>query len=158
MGVAASAFAHVRFIGGSSGSGKSTVAKRLAAEHALHLVSAEQFAAYVPRTTPGKAPLLHAFVAMDMDQRWITRSPEAMYETFHGFHGETFPLVLEDLLALPETEPALVEGFPLLPALVAPIMTRPDQAVWLLATPAFRRAAFESRGSTWEIPDKTSDP
>jgi hypothetical protein len=31
-------------------------------------------------------------------------------------------------------------------------------AVWLLPTHAFRRAAFESRGSLWEIARKTSDP
>jgi hypothetical protein len=30
--------------------------------------------------------------------------------------------------------------------------------VWLLPTPEFRRAAFDSRGSTWTIPNKTSDP
>ena len=72
-----------------------TVAVRLAEEHGLRLVSAEQFSAYVPRTTPEDAPLLHAFLAMDMDERWVTRSPEAMYETFHGFHGETFPLLVE---------------------------------------------------------------
>lgn len=37
-------------------------------------------------------------------------------------------------------------------------MSQPDQAVWLLPTPAFRRAAFDARGSTWEIPQRTSDP
>ncbi len=158
MGVAPPDLAHVRFLGGSSGSGKSTIARRLAAEHGLRLVSAEQFSAYVPRTTADDAPLLHAFVSMDMDERWVERSPEVMYETFHGFHGETFPHVVEDLRALPPSEPVLVEGFPLLPNLVAPLLTRPDQAVWLLATAAFRRAAFDSRCSTWEIPRKTSNP
>jgi hypothetical protein len=158
VGLAPAALAHVRFIGGSSGSGKSTVARQLAREHRLLLVSAEQFSAYVPRTTAEDAPLLHAFLAMDMDERWVTRSPEVMYETFHGFHGETFPHVVEDLLAAPPTEPVLVEGFPLLPKLVAPLLSRPDQAVWLVASPAFRRAAFDSRSSTWEIPRRTSDP
>jgi hypothetical protein len=30
--------------------------------------------------------------------------------------------------------------------------------VWLLPTPEFRRAAFESRGSLWTIAGKTSEP
>lgn len=34
----------------------------------------------------------------------------------------------------------------------------PDQAVWLLPTPRFRRAAFESRGSLWAIAGRTTDP
>ena len=32
---------------------------------------------------------------MDMDERWVNRSPEVMLETFHGFQGEGFDLVLE---------------------------------------------------------------
>jgi hypothetical protein len=30
--------------------------------------------------------------------------------------------------------------------------------VWLLPTPRFRWAAFESRGTAWDIPRRTSDP
>ncbi len=151
-------FRHVRFIGGGTGGGKSTVARQLAANHGLWLYDAERFSNYIARTTPDDAPLLHAFAAMDMDERWLDRSPEVMLETFHGFHGEQFDLVVEDILALPEMPPILVEGFPLLPRLVAPLLSRPDQAVWLVPTLEFRRAAFDSRGSTWDIPRKTSDP
>ena len=95
---------------------------------------------------------------MDMDERWVNRSPAVMLETFHGFQGEGFDLVLEDLRALPADPPVLAEGFSLLPRLVAPLLSGPRQAVWLLPTPEFRRAAFESRGSTWAIPTRTSDP
>jgi hypothetical protein len=112
----------------------------------------------VERTTPADAPLLHAFVAMDMDERWLNRPPEVMHDTFHGFQGEGFWLLIEDLLALSASPPILVEGFTLLPRLVAPLLTHPHQAVWLIATPEFRRAAFESRGSTYDTPRMTSDP
>jgi 2-phosphoglycerate kinase len=149
---------HVRFIGGGSGGGKSTVAHRLAATHGLQLYQTEQFSRYVERTTPAEAPLLHAFQAMDMDERWLNRSPQIMFDTFHGFHGEGFDLVIADLLALPRQPPILVEGFTLLPRLVAPLLSGPGQAIWLLPTPEFRRAAFDSRGSTWDIAEKTSDP
>jgi 2-phosphoglycerate kinase len=149
---------HVRFIGGGSGSGKTTIARRLAAEHGLHVHHTEPFSRYVARTTPEDAPLLHAFLAMDMDERWLDRPPRVMRDTFHGFQGETFHLLVEDLLQLPRTPPVLVEGFALLPRLVEPLLSQPRQAVWLIATPAFRRAALASRGSTYDIPSKTSDP
>ena len=48
-----------------------------------------------------------------------------------------------------------MEGFRLLPELVKPL---PGPRVWLLPTPEFRRAAFERRGSLWQIAGKTSDP
>lgn len=103
-----------------------------------------------------QAPLLAAFKTMDMDQRWCQRSPEHMLETFHWFAGEGFDLILEDLLALPP-EPVFVEGFRLLPRLVAPLSAA-GRAVWLLPTPELRRMALAARGSLWEIAGKTSDP
>ena len=45
-----------------------------------------------------------------------------------------------------------------LPRLVAPLLSHPNQAVWLIPTPDFRRAALDSRGSTFDIPNRTSDP
>lgn len=149
---------HVRFIGGGSGGVKSTVARRLAAKHDLQLYHTEPLSKYADRTTPVDAPLLHALLAMDMDERWLNRPPQIMVSTFHGFHGETFHLMVDDLLGLPRKPPVLVEGFTLLPRLVAPLLSGPGQAVWLIPTPEFRRAAFDARGSTWDIPRKTSDP
>jgi 2-phosphoglycerate kinase len=52
----------------------------------------------------------------------------------------------------------IVEGFRLLPRLVKPLLAVPGHAVWLLPTPEFRRAAFDSRGTLWEIARKTRDP
>jgi hypothetical protein len=95
---------------------------------------------------------------MDMDERWLNRSPQVMLRTFHGFQGEQFSLLLDDLLGLPREPPVLVEGFTLLPRLVAPVLSGPGQAVWLIPTPEFRRAAFGARGSTLDTPRKTSDP
>jgi hypothetical protein len=98
------------------------------------------------------------FIAMDMDERWVKRSPETMLETFHWFRGEGFNLIVDDLLGLPEEPPVMAEGFRLLPRLVKPLLAVRAHAVWLLPTPDFRYAALESRGSLWTIPRKTGDP
>jgi hypothetical protein len=95
---------------------------------------------------------------MDMDERWVNRPPSVMLKTFHGFQGEGFHLILEDLLTLPEEPPIVAEGFKLLPRLVSPLLSGPNQAVWLVPTPPFRRAALEMRGSTWDIAGRTSNP
>jgi hypothetical protein len=96
---------------------------------------------------------------MDMDERWVNRSPKAMLETFHWFQGEGFNMIIEDLLRLPPEPGVIVEGFRLLPRLIKPLLCAPAYAVWLLPSPEFRRAVFESRGgSASGFLAKTSDP
>lgn len=87
---------------------------------------------------------------MDMDERWVSRPPEIMLKTFHWFRGEGFRLIVEDLLRLPAHTGVIAEGFRLLPLLVRPLLSEPGHAVWLLPTPEFRRAAFDSRGTAWD--------
>nr|MDT0663418.1 hypothetical protein [Micromonospora sp. DSM 115978] len=149
----------VYWIGGGSGAGKSTIARRLAAQHGLRLYATDDVMAdHAARSTPESCPNLTEFMAMDMDERWVNRSPEAMLETFHWYRGEGFDLIVEDLLRLPAGPGVIVEGFRLLPYLVKPLLSAPGQAVWLLPTPEFRRTALDSRGSTWQIAGKTSAP
>ncbi len=150
---------HVYWIGGGSGAGKSTIARRLAAQRGLVVYSTDDaMADHGGRITALDAPFLSRFKAMDMDERWVNRSPEAMLETFHWFRGEGFGPIVEDLLRLPAQPGVIAEGFRLLPRLVKPLLAAPEQALWLLPTPEFRRAAFDSRGSLLEIARKTSDP
>lgn len=148
---------HVYWLGGGTGAGKSTIARRIAAEHGLRYYSTDAaMREHTTRSTPDSAPELHRFLAMDMDERWANRSPEVMLETFHWFRGEGFEHIVDDLQS--DRTPVVIEGFRLLPRLVAPLLTHRDQAVWLLPTAEFRRRAFASRGSTWDIAGKTSDP
>ena len=111
------------------------------------------------RSSPEHHPLLYAFMAMDMDERWVKRSPQAMLESFHWFQGEGFSMIIEDLLRLPKEPGVIVEGFRLLPHLVQPLLAERGHAVWLLPTPAFRQAVFARRGGTqWGFIGKTSNP
>jgi 2-phosphoglycerate kinase len=150
---------HVYWIGGGSGAGKSTIASRLATSHRLVLYATDDVMAdHARRSTPEDSPLLHEFTAMDMDERWVNRTPQSMHATFHWFRGEGFRLIVDDLRSFPAGPPVIAEGFRLLPDLVAPLLDAPHRAVWLLPTPDFRRAAFENRGTLWQIAEKTRDP
>jgi 2-phosphoglycerate kinase len=149
----------VYWIGGGSGAGKSVIARRLAARYGLGLYSTDDaMRDHASRYTPADCPFLTEFMAMDLDERWVNRSPETMLETFHWFRGEGFGLIVEDLLRRPAEPGVIAEGFRLLPRLVQPLLAEPSHAVWLLPAPGFRRAAFASRGSMWQIAGKTSDP
>ena len=86
---AASELAHVRWIGGGSGGGKSTVARRLADRFELLVYDTDvAMADHAARATRDDAPSLAAFLAMDMDERWLDRDPQVMLETFHWFRGK----------------------------------------------------------------------
>ena len=149
----------VYWIGGGSGAGKSTVARHLAAAHGLRRYSTDDVMAdHARRAAPRDAPLLHAFMAMDRDERWVEREPRTMLATFPWFEGEAFDLIVEDLLDLPEGEAVIVEGFRLLPSAVIPLLDDARRALWLLPTPDFRRLAFESRGTLWDIAGRTTRP
>ena len=151
---------HVYWIGGGSGAGKSTIARHIATQHGLRVYSTDDVMEnHARRSTQENSPLLHKFMAMNMDERWVNRPPKAMLETFHWFRGEGFHLIIEDLLCLPREQGVIVEGFRLLPRLVKPLLSLPGHAVWLLPTPAFRQVVIESRGGAASgFLAKTTDP
>ena len=151
---------HVYWIGGGSGAGKSTVARRLAAALGLRVYATDDaMADHARRSTSDGCPLLHRFMAMDADERWVTRTPQAMLETFHWFRGEGFEMIVDDLLRLPREPGVIAEGFRLLPRLVEPLLAEPAHAVWLLPTPDFREAVLEGRGgSASGFLARTTDP
>ena len=110
------------------------------------------------RSSAGDCPLLHQFMGMDFDERWVNRRPHIMLETFHWFRGEGFNFIIEDLLRLPREPAVIAEGFRLLPQF-GKLLAAPNRAVWLLPTPDFRQAVIDSRGgSAWSFLAKTSNP
>jgi 2-phosphoglycerate kinase len=153
---------HVYWVGGGSGAGKSTIARKIAAKHGFQIYDTDSaMGDHGTRTSPEHSPFLRQFVDMDMDERWVNRSPQAMLETFHWFRGEGFDLIVDDLLALPSDPPVIAEGFRLLPSLVKPLLAASGRAAWLLPTPEFRRAVFEGRrpsGPPWTFVNETSNP
>ncbi|MEO0743841.1 MAG: hypothetical protein AAFY49_00710 [Pseudomonadota bacterium] len=153
------ALSHVRWIGGGSGAAKSTVARTLAdVKGAVVYDTDAVMRDHADRCPRDQCPKLASFIDMTMDERWVRRTPEQMLEMFHWFAGEGFDLIVEDLLALPRDRLVIAEGFRLLPRLVAPLLGDTRHALWLLPTPAFRRRAFDARGTTWDIPQRTSNP
>jgi 2-phosphoglycerate kinase len=150
---------HVRWVGGGSGAGKSTVSLRLAERFGLRLYSTDAaIGPHAAKLTGDAAPLLEDFRAMPLDERWVHPDPSAMFRAFPWFHGEGFDRVVEDLQALAGGGVVLAEGFRLLPHLVRPLLRNTHHAVWLIPTPSFRRAAFTRRSAREAFWLRTSDP
>lgn len=137
---------HVVWIGGSPCAGKTSIADALAAKYhgvAYHFDRMEM--EHIARSSTVTNPDLMAFLAMDMDHRWLLRSPEEMARNAIASWQGRFPLVLEDLRALPAEALIFAEGPGLFPECVAPLLTDPRQAIWLVSTGPFCMAAREQR-------------
>lgn len=128
---------HVLWIGGSPCSGKSTISHTIARisvflEYHLDAWSRNHFAR---RVAAGDAEAM-SFLKMSLDQRWVERPVEALVQEAMTSWRTNFPLVLEDLLALPKENFILAEGN-FFPEWVAPYLSSPHQAIWLVPTDSF---------------------
>ncbi len=147
---------HVLWIGGAQGAGKSTAARAFAHRTGLRLYFVDAFTySHAERAETGPYPAMRAFAAKTMDERWLHPKPEEMADDFLEYSRDRFRMILDDLRALP-TEPGIVaEGPQLLPELVAPLLARPEAAIWLVPTPRLQRGLLDARPSAG--PDHTSD-
>jgi dephospho-CoA kinase len=136
---------HVLWIGGSPGSGKTTVATRIARRHGLRWYNADArtWAHRDRAIREGNAAAIQ-WEAMTPEERW-TASPVEMLAM--SLHRERGAMVVEDLQALPRSPLVVAEGT----TLAASAVEDHSRAVWLLATPELLRARPEERGLSREL-------
>lgn len=138
---------HVRWIAGGTGSGKSTAAAELARRFGLDVYAGDRAEHdWLTRCTPGRHPRFAALRNQRPGDMWRARTPEEVFDAMAGRSGETIDLLVEDLLARRSTGRLIVvDYFGVLPQDLAPLLSWPGQAVFLVPTPAFRRAALSNR-------------
>jgi adenylate kinase family enzyme len=133
----AEALSHVMWIAGSPCSGKSTISHTITRTYVFLDYHVDALAEnHFARRVAMKDAEAEAFLRMTMEQRWIQRSVETLVqETIESWSRE-FQLVIEDLLALPKERIIVAEGN-FFPACVAPYLSHPHQAIWLIPTDSF---------------------
>jgi hypothetical protein len=149
--------AHVTWLGGSTCAGKTSVARLLAAAHGLRLYACDDaFDDHRRRARPDRHPGFCRL--MDVSGPELCAWPvDRQVEALTAFYKDQMGMIVENLIA--QDSPVLAEGSGLLPELVAPFLADPRRAVWLIATPGFRRRHYPERGP-WvrEMLDGTEDP
>ncbi|WP_420644884.1 hypothetical protein [Candidatus Leptofilum sp.] len=152
-----SEFTHAYWIGGSPCAGKSTIAQRLAAQYSLHLYQCDtEFEHHLRQSTAEASPTIHHLHQLSCDELWLRPVTEQL-NTEIAYHAERFELILADLCRLP-TEPVLVEGAELMPTAVFPLLTRTNQAIWLVPTADFQRHHYAQRPWIHEVLRECSQP
>jgi hypothetical protein len=136
---------HVRWLGGSAGAGKTTVARRLAADYSLTLYSIDRhFDDRLGRADPRRHRRFLALAGRPAARLWERPAAELAAE-LAGFYDDELELVVEDLAALPAGAPVLAEGAGLHPTPLAAAGAVPGRAVWLIAHAARRRPRCRER-------------
>jgi hypothetical protein len=152
--------AHILWLGGPPDSGKTTIASEIGARHRINVYHFDRHEpAHFARADPLQHPAVYAAHPdrMTTEERWLGSPPDAMARDTIASWTERFGMALDDLLALPAGIPIIAEGPGIFPECVAPLLSEPRRALWLVPTPSFKRASAVRRdkpGSRWE----TSDP
>lgn len=154
------ALTHVLWIGGGTDAGKTTVVKLLAQRHGLQTYHYDQHDLSQTQKLAETIPLYRISLARSDEARWQRQmeatSQELMQRSLHHM-TDRFPLVVEDLTAMPKKPIILAEGFGLIPNLVLPFLSDPRQAIWLIPSAEFTWASMMRRNKpSWR--DQVSDP
>jgi hypothetical protein len=137
---------HVLWLGGSACSGKTAVAERLSAGYGLAVYCTDEaFARHRRNADPLRQAVFCRVGDRRGDELWGPPAGEQAADLL-AFHREHFTLVLDDLLQVPQEAPLLVAGSCLLPECVAPMLSSPRRALWLVGTAEFRRLQYGERG------------
>ncbi|MGI5466213.1 hypothetical protein [Streptomyces sp. CA-132043] len=145
-GVLTERLAHVRWIAGGTGAGKSTLTQALADRYDVAVYRGDRAEhGWLERCTPQRHPHLAGLRGLRPGGMWHGRTPRQVFQTMPGLHGETVGFIVDDLLAKPDERIILVDYFGILPDQLAPLLRRCGQAVFLLPTPEFRKNALATR-------------
>ncbi|NUP32775.1 MAG: hypothetical protein HOU01_13775 [Streptomycetaceae bacterium] len=137
--------AHVRWIAGGTGAGKSTVAEQLGGLFDVTVVHGDPAEpGWIARSGP-EHPNLFALSRLPPGSFWAGRTAKQAYRATPSVHGETLAHLVQDLLALPADRRILVDYFGVLPRHVAPLLSGPGQAVFLLPTAEWRHGVMLGR-------------
>lgn len=161
----ARALSHVLWIGGSPCAGKSSIGHTLARTHVFLNYHLDPMGRnHLARRLAAGDPALEAFLKMSMDQRWLERSVDALVEEVLESWGTECRLALEDLLAMPSEWFIVAEGN-FFPDCLAPYLSSPQQAIWLVPTAPFceqirrqRDTEQAKRRERYGIANESSDP
>jgi 2-phosphoglycerate kinase len=136
---------HVLWIGGGPDAGKTSIATLLVEKYGLQFYSCDEHAGdhWENFVSQDADSFGYKLMQIPVEERWL-QPPETQMHNILRITQDDFPLVIADLRAMSGDRLILVEGN-LPPELIAPLLTSPTQAIWLVASAEFYQASFYRR-------------
>lgn len=102
--------AHVRWIAGRTGAGKSTLTRILADAYDIEIYDGDRAEhGWLERCTPQRHPHLAGLRDLSPGAMWRDRSGQQVFQAMPSLHGETIGFIVDDLLGLPNNRVILVD-------------------------------------------------
>ncbi len=137
------------WIGGGPQAGKTTLSRLLAGKWDLKIYNLDWHAVREHAVRPGTA--VAAFQRLSMDERWAVPSADQLLERSVTIWQDGFTLVLDDLLALPDSRTIIAEGPGAFPWCVAPLLSSARQAIFLVPTRERREIVASRRWGNGQL-------
>ena len=145
-------------IGGSPCSGKSTIARKLAAEYQLQYYQVDDYyQAHVKRCNPDRHPTMHKIAHMGWNEIWSRAVPTQVSDELE-YYRELFEMILDDLAAFEPGKAIIVEGAALLPELVEKCDVDARKVLYMVPTKAFQIRHYSQREFIHHILKDCDDP
>lgn len=148
------------WIAGPPDSGKTSIANILAERYGFDIYHFDRHEMdHFARADPEKHPALWAALPdrMISERRWLGSSPEEMAEATIASWSERCQMAFEEIAELATGSPVIAEGPGFFPDVLAPTLSDPHKAIWLIPTEDFKRRSALNRGKPGNR-HETSDP
>lgn len=151
--------AHVLWIGGGTDAGKTTIAQALVERHQLQFYHFDRHerAHIERRIAAGDYVGRKNLFELTPDELWIDQTPEEMAIGAIQGWSRRVDFVVDDLLAMPKQPLIVAEGPGFFPEVIQPLLSSPQQAIWFVPEPQFKRKIAIQRGKP-SVRDQTRNP
>lgn len=149
----------VFFIGGSTCSGKSTLARSLARQRGWrHFCVDDHLGEYAARGEESGGAICAKHAGMSLSEFWM-RDPKEQCEELVEFYHEVFPFVLGDLVleAMASDVPVVAEGIAFLPELLNESGVDSKHCAYLVAARPLHDELYRARAWTSQLLEGCED-
>ncbi|MFW5873652.1 MAG: hypothetical protein ACOCVD_03140 [Bacillota bacterium] len=146
------------FIGGSTCSGKSTIAEALVTKHNFNYYKIDDYEMeHIEQATSENEPTMFNYLQMNWDQR-LMRPPQTQAEELFDFYRERFNMIISDLEKFPEDITLILEGAALLPEELDKLEIDKHQIIYLVSSKEFLTGNYSKRNWIHDILSECKDP